>query len=344
MRRMDRYAGEEVDTTDKVSRSNKNQDLYRNIGRNARYANYSDVANANAYDISNIDKNNKTRENYQKMKEYSNLIPGPKVKRELEEFKNINKVKENRVHDINSVIAEARKNRKEIDDKESHRKLKDDKYNILLSMSKEELEEYRKMRKEKYTHPDEEQLDEIIDDIATKLDDGKLDKDTTVNLLSELMATSIMDKVEPNQSNQETDNKEKEETDEKEELELDDMDEVEENVSSTSNDEEEYEEEINEEIIEQDSQDKSFLTDEKLDPNKLNELKEELDKKEKQNIGLDGADSEFYSEKDLKGMSFDGEMDEEFKEKGIPVIVKIMLILIIFAVFAVAGYFIWQMI
>ena len=133
MRRMDRYNEEE--NANKLSRSDKNKELYQNIGRNTRFTSFSDVANANAFEIGNVDQNNKTRENYQRIREYSNLIPGPKVKRELDEFKNIYKEKENRVYDINSVIAEARKNR-ENKEEESKRKLKNDKYNILLSMTK----------------------------------------------------------------------------------------------------------------------------------------------------------------------------------------------------------------
>ena len=192
MRRMDRYKEE---NPIQFSRSEKNQELYQNIGKNTRYANFVDVTNTNAYDISSVDRNNKTRENYQKMLEYSNFLPGPKVKSELEKFKSTYKEKENRVYDINSVIAEARKNRVDQDDKESKRKLKNDKYNILLNMTKEELEEYRKDRKAKYTHPDEDKLHDLIDTITSKTLAGEIDKNTSVNLLSELMATSIMDKV-----------------------------------------------------------------------------------------------------------------------------------------------------
>ena len=68
MRRMDRYLEEENEP--KLSRSNKNQELYENIGKNTRYANFTDVTNTNTYDLGNINSNEKTRENYQKMREY----------------------------------------------------------------------------------------------------------------------------------------------------------------------------------------------------------------------------------------------------------------------------------
>ena len=74
MRRMDRYNEEE--NTNKLSRADKNKDLYKNIGNNTRYTNFTDVANANAFEIGSLDRSKRTRENYQKMREYSNLIPG----------------------------------------------------------------------------------------------------------------------------------------------------------------------------------------------------------------------------------------------------------------------------
>ena len=120
MRRMDRYSDE--DTTTKLSRSNKNKDLYQNVGTNTRYANITDVTNANAIDITNTTTEYKTREDYQKMKKYGG-VEVPKVKRDLDEFNHIYNKHENRVYDINNVLEEARKNREE-DNLEEKRKLK----------------------------------------------------------------------------------------------------------------------------------------------------------------------------------------------------------------------------
>lgn len=346
MRRMDRYNEEE--NTNKLSRSDKNKELYQNIGNNTRYTNFTDVANANAFEISNIDSTKKTRENYQKMREYSNLIPGPKVKRELDEFKNIYKEKENRVYDINSVMAEARKNREQ-DEVESKRKLKNDKYNILLSMTKEELEEYRRQRKEKFTHPDEDELHELIDTIASKTLAGEIDKITSVNLLSELMATSIMDKVEA-------------QTDIKNEKTLEE--EIEEDLKITtpvrmkydnvdSDDKEALEQKEKEEIdstsLEEDeNQDKSFITDEKVNIEDLKKLNEELNQKEKNNNEVnveDIADTDFYTRSmDLSNEDFESEMDEEFKEKKMPLPLKIFILIIVLTVIAAAGYYIYKII
>ena len=67
MRRMDRYSDE--DTTEKLSRSNRNKDLYQNVGTNTRYTNITDVTNSNAIDITNTNKEYKTRESYEKTKQ-----------------------------------------------------------------------------------------------------------------------------------------------------------------------------------------------------------------------------------------------------------------------------------
>ena len=77
--RMDRYYEED---TKKYTRSNKNQDLYRNIGSNTKYTNFTDVTNANVFDIDNAKKNSRTRQGYQQMKEYDQMLSAPKVKRE----------------------------------------------------------------------------------------------------------------------------------------------------------------------------------------------------------------------------------------------------------------------
>lgn len=334
MRRMDRY--EEEENPKKESRSLKNQELYENIGSNTKYTNIADIKNINVQDLSNLNPEENTRENYQRLKDYSNIVPLPKVKKDLEDFKTVYKEKENRVYDINSAMAEARKNRVDIDEKESKRKLKNDKYNILLSMTPEELEEYRKERKEKYTHPDEEEIDELIDTIASKTLAGELDKQTTVNLLSELMATSIMDRVDMT-----------EEISENTTEDLATTTPVRMSYEETAQEDpkQEEKEEENPEVVEDDEQDKSFITSEEINPEKLQELKEEMDEKEKQDDQIiEGADSEFYTRSmDLSEKDFDGELAEEFIDTKIPLGVKLIIALIVIAVIASAAYFIWKM-
>ena len=363
MRRMDRYSEEENEP--KLSRANKNQELYDNIGKNTRYANLTDVTNTYTYDLGNMNQGEKTRENYQRMREYSSIMPNPKVKRDLEEFKNIYKVKENRVYDINSVIAEARKNRTDLD-KEEKRKLKNDKYNILMNLNKDELEEYRKNRKERFTHPDEEHLHDLIDTIASKTLAGEIDKNTSVDLLSELMATSMMDKVEPQAEDTgelknttpvkmsydddelvRPDGETEEESTEDEENE----DSIEVRVSVDTSEvpvveEEETSSDVEEADIKEDEpvEDTNTLP-QKISKEDLAKISEEMEKEPVEDTGkIPGADEDFYTRSmDLSKEDFEGEMDNGFAEEKMPLALRIFFALILLALIAVVAYFIWKM-
>ena len=275
--RMERYEKEEQGQT--ARRSNKNQELYENIGRNTKYTNFTDVTNANAFDLGTAQKNYRTREGYHQIKEYNDFVPEPKVKKELDEFNYLYQDHENKVYDINSVIAEAKKNRIKKDEMEAKRKLKNTNYNILASLNPEELEKYRKEKVER-TKPDEEELRELIDTITSKTLAGEIDQRTSVDLLSDLMATNMMDRVEMPQKDEE----------------------------ESPEDEIENEPEDTEEIEEKLSLSKEILDKDQID--KVNKLKEE---KGSGSI-MDESDTDLYTRSmDLSDKDF--EMDDEFKEK-----------------------------
>ena len=297
--RMERYQQQENQET--TRRSSKNQELYQNIGRNTKYTNFTDVTNANAFDLGTAKKNYRTREGYHQMKEYNDFIPEPKVKKELDDFNYLYQDHENKIYDINSVLEEAKKNRVKKDELEAKRKLKNTNYNILASLNPEELEKYRKEKVER-TRPDEEELRDLIDTITSKTLAGEIDQATSVDLLSDLMATNMMDRVE----------------------------------KPVPDKKEEPEEEIEEEEIEE----KLSLSKEILDKEQLEKV-QELKNKEKKDSIMDGSDTDFYTRSmDLSDKDF--EMDDEFKEKKMPLAVKIILIILIIAVIAVAGYFIYR--
>ena len=302
--RMERYEKQENAST--TRRSSKNQELYENIGRNTKYTNFTDVTNANAFDWGTAQKNYRTREGYHQIKEYNDFVPEPKVKKELDEFNYLYQDHENKVYDINSVIREAKKNRIKKDEMEAKRKLKNTNYNILASLNPEELEKYRKEKVER-TKPDEEELRELIDTITSKTLAGEIDQQTSVDLLSDLMATNMMDRVEKPQ-------KDEEESPEDEiENELEDTEEIEEKLS------------LSKEILDKDQIDK------------VNKMKEE---KPSGSI-MDESDTDFYTRSmDLSDKDF--EMDDEFKEKKMPLAIKIILIILVIAVIAIAGYFIYR--
>lgn len=196
--RMDRY--QNIDHKE-YNRLDKNKDLYENVGNNTKYTNFTDVGQSNAYLLDTTKESYQTREDYQHLKDFKtkNLTPKvkditPKVKKELDEFNYLYQDHENRVYDINSVLKTAKENRKEKDALEEKRNLKNTNYNILASLNKEELEKYRNEKKSK-NKPDEEGLRELIDTITSKTLAGEISKETSVNLLSDLMATSAHDKI-----------------------------------------------------------------------------------------------------------------------------------------------------
>lgn len=191
--RMDRYR--ELDNeTERTSRSRRNQELYQNIGTNAKYTNFIDVTNSNTTLIDRKRRDYSTREDYQKRKEYTSFENKPKVKKELDDFNHLYQDHENRVYDINSILEMAKENRKDKDSMEEKRKLKNTNYNILASLNPEELEKYRK-EKQNRNKPDDNELRGLIDTITSKTLAGEISKETGVDLLSDLMATSALDKV-----------------------------------------------------------------------------------------------------------------------------------------------------
>ena len=304
--RMDRYREECEKKT--YSRSDRNKELYENLGNNTRYTNITDVTNANAIDLTQATKNTNTREGYHQIKEFRKVEPVPKVKKDLDDFNFLYQNRENRIYDVNRVLEEARKNRGQ-DEKEEKRKLKNNSYNIITSLDREELEKYRQERLNRIRTPEEEELRELIDTITSKTLAGEIDKATSVDLLSDLMATNILDKVAPPIPDIK-DSEENEEDEEKTDPELE-------------------------------------LSREVLDKAQLEEIKkvttEELIKKEEpeEKNKLTGADTDFYTRSmDLSDQDF--EMDTDFQEKKMPIALKIFLSILIIAVLAVAGYFIWE--
>lgn len=294
--RMDRYR--DKGDTNTYSRANRNQELYQNIGSNTRVANLTDVTNANAIDLDNASRITNTREGYHQMKEFRKDITVPKVKKELDDFNYLYQTRENRIYDVNRVLEEARKNRRTADDeKEEKRRLKNSNYNIITSLNPEELEKYRQEKLNRVyranddTNSNDDDIKELINTIASKTLAGEIDQATGVNLLSDLMATSILDKVE----------RQKEDTSV--------------NLGLSR-------EVLNKEQIEQ-----------------VNKLDQEI--VEEKDSNLKEADSDFYTRSmDLSDKDF--EMDDEFKEKSLPLPLKIFLILLVFACIAAAVYFIWQ--
>ena len=288
--RMERYSDEVSNNNINYSRSTKNSELYKNIGSNSKYTNFTDVSNVNAVELNSAKQNSHTREGYHQIKEYDNVIPAPKVKRELDDFNYLYQDHKNRVYDINTILEEARKNRIEKDQLEEKRKLKNTNYNILADLNPEELEKYKE-RKKKPKRPNDDEIRELIDTITSKTLAGEISKQTGIDLLGDLMATNVIDKV---------DNDKIEEMDEDIDKQLD----------------------LSKEILDKES------------IKKVNNIKND----NKSNL-MNNADSDFYTRSmDLSDKDFD--MDDEFGDKKVPVLLKIFLIIILLSVIGGAIYFI----
>ena len=239
------------------------------------------------------------------MKEYQEVVPTPRVKKELEEFKSLYQDRENKVYDINNVLEEARKNRTEKDELEEKRKLKNSSYNILSNLNKEELEKYRQEKKHKVIHSSDDELRELIDTITSKTLAG--DIQAASSLLSDLMATSIMDPVEK-------------------------PEEIEEEQEATLTDEK-----LNIEEIKKLADKKEELAH--AEDDEVIKIEEKTECKKEENIVKD--DSFYTRSMDLSEADF--ELEEEFKEKKLPLGIKILIFLIIVVIIATVGLFIWKM-
>lgn len=307
--RMDRYLDNSEKLEKSYSRTNKNSDLYENIGKNRRYTNFTDVSQANAIDISKAREKSHTREGYHQIKEFDPMMQTHKVKRELDEFNYLYQDHENKVYDINTILEEARKNRVNNDALEECKKLKNTNYNILADLNPEALKEYKERKSmSKRPAPDEDEIKELIDTITSKTLAGQISQATSVSLLSDLMATSLMDKVKPSSDMTDYIPKEAKEIDKEQE------DEIDKKLSLS----------------------KEILDKEAID--KVNELKSQ----NTLNTGImSKADSDFYTRSmDLSDKDFD--LSDEFEEKSFPIVLKIIIILIILAVLAGIGYFIYK--
>ena len=342
MRRMDRYKDE---TPDRPNRYEKNQELYQDIATNTKYANITDVTNSNAFEI-NGSKNKgsyTSRESYHQMKKYKNVEPIPRIKKELDDFNYLYKIDDKKVYDINTVLEEARKNRQEKDKLEEKRKLKNTSYNILADLNREELEKYKAEKIKKIMTPEEEEFRDLIDTIASKTLAGEIDKETSVNLLSDLMATSVMDKVEDANSlgydNESYEDKEsnKEELDKVINI-IEEDKTLEEKLDSYKELKGQETEKINSDSIEEKIQEEQNDNSMSLSEDTIKEIEKRKDEEPKT---LSGADKDFYTRSmDLSDEDF--EMDNEFKEKSMPIALKILIAILVIALIAAAAYFIYK--
>ena len=196
MGRMERYDNSNRSTV--RSRTEKNQDLYNDLGRLEKYTTLTDVSKIEAVELNAAKKNYRTREGYHQIKDYDIDIEKPKERKELDEF-NFLYNDEHKTYDINKVLEEAKELR-ERDSLEKKRKLHNEKYNILES-SEEDLEKFKEETKLRHKPiENEEELEELIHTITSKelreeIDKREAESNDTNSLLSDLMATNVNEEV-----------------------------------------------------------------------------------------------------------------------------------------------------
>ena len=310
MRRMDRYNGLEENH---VSRTDKNRNLYDDLSMNPIYTSIENITNSNAYEIdTNPNNSYKTREAYQQLSKYQE-VEIPTEKKELNNVNYLKEKQENKIYDINSVLENARKNREDKDELDTKRKIKNA-YNILSGSNKKQLEKYREEKKKRITTPEEDEMRKLIDTIASKTLAGELDKETTVDLLSDLMATSALDVVEGSGEIEKV-------TIEKE---------------STTVDDQIVEEKVN---VSTQLMETTAIRD--LMENGIEEKEElpEIEKK-KEDTQQVVKDPDFYTRSmDLSDKDF--EMSDDFKEDKVPVPLKIVIVLLILIIIGIVGYIVY---
>ena len=189
-KRSDRYSEEKKS----ISRVNKNKILYDDMNNKGGTYEIPTYESSNEIDLSKLDMNNLNREDFQKVKDYKELIDDDKddsVSQKVE-------VKKEKSYDINKILEEAKKNR-EKDELEGKRNISEE-GSILNNLNKKYL--YQKG----FTEEDNEELKELIDTITSKTMVDDIKDEEEKELLSELLATTIDIKLEQELSETQIDN------------------------------------------------------------------------------------------------------------------------------------------
>ena len=184
-KRTQRYTSDTVEKPIRKTRLGKNQYLYDEINNKIGYDDIVNLDTQTRIDLSQLSSNKATREQYQVVKDYQNLID------KVEEEKIEETEEEPRIYDINSVLEEAKKNRIKYDELERKRKLRENNY-VTLANPDEKVEQPKKEN-----DIDEEELTNLINTItshnllseikkASKEEDNNDD-----DILSDLVATNV---------------------------------------------------------------------------------------------------------------------------------------------------------
>lgn len=192
-RRSDKYNTFEK-APERNSRVEKNRLLYDEMNSKIGYEDITNYEANTHIDLSSLNVKTPNREDYHKIKEYKDILATDFSEEKKEKVEVEYKPK---TFDINQVLEEAKKNRKNVDELEKRRNLNDQEYSVLSTLNKKYL------HKKDFDEEDSEELKELIDTITSKTLRDEIKDEEEKELLSELLATTIDVKLESELSEEE---------------------------------------------------------------------------------------------------------------------------------------------
>ncbi len=179
-RRSDKY-DEKSKTVVKRSRVEKNTLLYEEANSKIGFDEAETHDSGTRIDLTTLNLDNPKREDYQKIKNYKDLL-GDSEDKSLSLAEEEEKKK---TFDINLVLEEAKKNRDRLDDTEEKRSIKDEEYNVLNVLNKKYL------HNKDFEQDEEQELKELIDTVTSNTLKTDLAQELgEKDLLEELFATN----------------------------------------------------------------------------------------------------------------------------------------------------------
>ncbi|MDD4036507.1 MAG: hypothetical protein PHS45_04220 [Bacilli bacterium] len=155
--RMDKYS---YNREQEEARSNKNKNLYSEVYNADFYTEITDLENTNEVDLSKIKELLKNREEYQKAKNYRDIL-GTKEEEVIPDSMPV--IEEEKVYDVNSILEKAKEERRET---ENYKKATTE-YDILKKLNLLSIEEKANDMLQSNKR-EEEKLRELIDTITMK--------------------------------------------------------------------------------------------------------------------------------------------------------------------------------
>ena len=186
--RMDRYDSENIDVG---SRTNKNQQLYKELYSNKTYTEFTDTVGDNVVEINNSNINTtNTRSNFRKTRLYygneNNELDSSNLRKINSLYKDIlNNDIENKSYDINDIMEDAKRNRQDEDEDDKQKKIKSAEYSILNDLSKEKIKQFQDKKQKGITREEEENLEDLINTITSNSLRKKIDNQLLSDLLPE---------------------------------------------------------------------------------------------------------------------------------------------------------------